>query len=260
VNDLTRLAEPVEAAMRATRAEVLRAWRAVAEPEEFKADGTAVTDLDRTLEKQLAAALLPLDGAYGLVSEESGPLREGNPTWHLDPVDGTANFARRVAVFGSQVALVDGIEPLFAAVYHPLVDEFTWAARGAGTWNEGRRVAMPDRPPKHALIDIDVARSGLFSEHPELVARIRRGCYRVRAMGSVAVHLRDVATGAADAYLGSRKKVSPMHDMAPGVLLVREAGGAVSDGAGCDPLVERRRLVAGSPRVHDWLCELIASA
>lgn len=257
MNDLTRLAGPVEDAMRATRSHVLRAWGETAGPTQFKDDGTAVTDLDTALEKQLAEVLLALDPGFGLYSEEAGLMRKGSPTWHLDPVDGTANFARRVAAFGSQVALVDGSEPLFAAIYHPLVDDFTWAAQGAGTWNEGRRVELHSREPKHALVHVDIARSGLFMEQPDLIARIRRGCYRTRALGSVAIHLRDVATGAADAYLGGRTKTSPLHDMAPGVLLVREAGGVVSDGAGGDPLAARKRLVAGSRAVHDWLCGLL---
>lgn len=260
MNDPTLLAAPVEAAMRATRALVLRAWREPAGRTRFKQDGTAVTRLDTALERELAAALLPLDERFGLFSEEAGLLRNGRPTWHLDPLDGTANFARRVAVFGSQVALVDGAEPLFAAVYDPLTDDFTWAARGAGSWREGRRLQASARPPRHALVDLDIARSGIFREQPDLVARVRRGCYRVRALGSVAIHLRDVAAGAADAYLGGRKRTSPLHDLAPGVLLVREAGGVVSDGAGGDPLVERRRIVAGSAAVHDWLCELVATA
>ncbi len=255
--DLQALVDPVEAALRATRAKVLAAYRSEAAPERFKDDGSAVTDLDFELERDLAEALLPLDAAWGLRGEESGWIREGEPAWHLDPVDGTANFARRIGVFGSQLALVDGKDVLFAAVYDPLIDEFTWAGRGLGTWHEGTRVRMPDRPPERAIIHVDISSSGLFQEHPDLLMTLRQGSYKTRAMGSVAIHLRDVALGRADGYLGGRRHVTPLHDLAPGVLLIRESGGIVSDGEGKDAMDERRVLVAGSPQVHDWLCGLL---
>ncbi len=253
MTDYAALATPVEKALRGTRAQVLEAYRAIADPERFKDDGSSVTDLDLALEAVLAEALMPLDASYGMHGEESGTMREGSPTWHLDPVDGTANFARRIGVFGSQLVLMDGKEPLFAAVYEPLLDEYTWAAKGAGTWHEGRRVTMPDRPSKHAVLYMDISRSGLFHERRELLMDVRRSVYKVRSMGSVAIHMRDVAIGAADGYLGGRRHVTPLHDLGPGTLLIREAGGLVTDEHGVDALEERRVVIAGSPQVHGWL-------
>ncbi|MDA1195452.1 MAG: hypothetical protein O2894_09745 [Planctomycetota bacterium] len=253
------LAAPIERALRATRARVLEAYRALPAPARFKDDGSAITDLDLALEKVLAADLMPLDPSFGVHGEESGVLRAGSPTWHLDPVDGTANFARRVGAFGSQLVLMDGLEPRFAAVYEPLLDLFTWAAEGAGTWHEGRRVTLPDRPPKHAMLTVDIARSGLFHERPDLLLAVRRGCYKVRALGSIAVHMRDVAIGATDGYLGGRRHVTQLHDLGPGTLLIREAGGFVTDEAGADALLERRIVVAGGPQVHAWLCGLVSN-
>ena len=260
MKDLAALAPPVERALRATRAKVLAAYRSKADPERFKDDGSAVTDLDLELERDLAAALMDLEPSWGVQGEESGTMRPGSPTWHLDPVDGTANFARRIGVFGSQLALVDGDEPLFAAVYEPLLDEFTWAAAGCGTWHEGRRMHLPDRESAHGVVYVDVSKSGLFAEHPTLIMDLRRGVYKVRALGTVAIHLRDVAIGAADAYLGGRRRSSPVHDVAPGTLLVREAGGRVTDAAGEDAMRERRVIVAAAPRLHAWLTALLESA
>lgn len=257
--DFARFAPAVEVAMRATHAPALAAYRSAPAPARFKDDGTAITDLDLLLERDLARALLPLDEAFGLVSEEAGEMRKGSPTWHLDPVDGTANFARRIGIFGSQVVLLEGAEPLFAAIYEPLADIFTWAARGAGTWREGQRIQIPQREPKKAVVMFDISRRGLLQDHPGLITAIRQGCYRARAMGSIAIQLRDVATGNADGFLGGRPYQSPLHDMAPGTLLIREAGGIVSDSRGGDPLIERKTMVAGAPPIHDWLCELLAS-
>ena len=258
MTDPASLAAPVEAALRATRQTVLDAYRAVADPERFKDDGSAVTDLDLALEAQLGEALMPLDETFGLHGEESGLMREGSPTWHLDPVDGTANFSRRIGLFGSQLVLMDGDDPLFAAVYEPLLDEYTWAAKGAGTWHEGRRVTMPDRPRKHSVLYMDISRSGLFEEQRSLIMAIRRGVYKTRSLGSVAIHMRDVAMGAADGYLGGRRYRTPLHDLGPGTLLIREAGGLVTDEHGVDALKERQVVIAAAPQLHAWLTEAIA--
>ena len=86
----------------------------------------------------------------------------------------------------------------------------------------------------------------------------RRACYKVRAIGSIAIHLRDVAIGAADGYLGGRRHVTPLHDLGPGTLLVREAGGLVTDEKGADALVERRVVLVGASQVHGWLSELVS--
>lgn len=253
------LAIPMEAALRGTRAHVLEAYGRERGGTQWKTDGSAVTALDLALEAQLTEILLALDPSFGLRSEESAWVRKGTPTWYLDPVDGTSNFARRLSLFGSQVALVDGVEPLFAAVYEPLTDVFTWAAKGAGCWHQGRRIEMPARPPEHAIVTLDVSSEGLFAQRPALIGTIRQGCYKVRAFGSIAIHLRDVAIGATDGYVGGRPFSSHLHDLAPGTLLIREAGGIVSDGRGSDALIERKQVIAASPQVHDWLGALLVA-
>ena len=108
-----------------------------------------------------------------------------------------------------------------------------------------------------ARVVLDLSEDGLFMEDPDLVRRVRMACYRVRALGSAAIHFREIASGILDAYLGGRGTPTPLHDLGPGLLLVREAGGRDSDGAGGDPLVSQHVVVAGAPRVHDGLVALL---
>ena len=257
MSDYAALAKPVGAALRALRPMVLEAFAKAPDPERRKDDGSSITALDTALEEVLATSLLALDTTFGLRSEEAGWMREGRPTWHLDPLDGTANFERRLPLFASQVALMDGERPLFAAIYDPLADDLAWAAAGAGAWREGRRLTMPDRTLDEARVVLDLSEDGLFMEDPDLVRRVRMACYRVRALGSAAIHFREIASGILDAYLGGRGTPTPLHDLGPGLLLVREAGGRDSDGAGGDPLVSQHVVVAGAPRVHDGLVALL---
>lgn len=249
-------AAAVEAALRATRPVVLEAF-AQLPTSRRKADGSLVTDLDEALERTLAHALLELDPGWGVVGEESGELRRGTPTWHLDPVDGTSNLARRSPLFASQLVLLDGITPLFGAVYEPLRDDYTWAVAGGGAWREGRRLAVADPAPRDAMVYADVSNTGPFVERPGLVAAMRRAFYKLRLLGSIALHLRDVAAGVADGYVSARGFPTAYHDLGPGLLLCREAGAVDSDGAGRDPLRTREPIVVGTPRVHERLCAVL---
>jgi myo-inositol-1(or 4)-monophosphatase len=260
VSGYGRLAAPVGEALRALRAQVVEAFRAPPDAERYKDDGSAITDLDTALEARLAEALLALEPSFGLLSEEAGRLREGTPVWHLDPLDGTANFQRRMGIFGCQVVLMDGATPLFGAIYEPLADDLAWAARGEGAWREGRRLALPERAVAEARVFLDLSESGPFMDDPDLVRRVRAGCYRVRALGSAAIHFRDVASGTMDGYLGGRTSMTALHDLGPGLLLIREAGGVTSNGQGGDPLVTRRLVVTGARPTHDWLVGLLGPA
>ncbi len=244
--DHTQVLAPIERALRGLRGQIIDAFRAPAAPAERKADGSAVTELDRRLERALAQVLLDLDPAFGVRGEESGVWREGNPTWHLDPLDGTANFSFRVGCFGSQLALVDGTTPLFAAVYEPLRDDLVWAAKGQGCYFEDRRVQITGAAPKDALAYADLPSTGRFARDPAALARVRDAVYKLRSLGTIALQLRDVAVGVAAGFVGVREGRSPLHDLAPGVLLIREAGGQALDAEGGDPLVSRSSLVAGT--------------
>ncbi len=259
MNDFAAFAPPIEAALRSLRPEVLAAFAAPPSPERRKVDGSPVTSLDLLLEARLSDALLALEPSFGVRGEESGVLREGRPMWHVDPLDGTANFERRLPLFASQLVLMDGATPLFAAVYEPFGDTVAWAARGAGAWIADRKLEVPDRALADAHVAIDIADDGLFMARPDLVSRIRAACYRVRSFGSSAIHFRGVATGGLGAFVGGRAEPTALHDLGPGLLLIREAGGVTTDGAGGDPLVTRHVVIAASPRCHDALVALLST-
>jgi myo-inositol-1(or 4)-monophosphatase len=255
--DVEALVPELERTFRGVRDVARSAFRAAPSRPGRKEDGTVVTALDHELESRLAAALLALDDDWGVVGEEGGTLRAGNPAWHLDALDGTLNFSRRIPLFVCQAALVDGDEPLLAVIYDPLRDVFAWAARDRGAWEEGSRLRVSRRPVEEALLLVDVARSGAFVQRPDLLPKLRRGVFRVRALGCAGLHLLSVAAGRADAFFGSRGRPSPLYDVAPGVLFIQEAGGLVTSGEGGPPLQDRRTLLAAHPDLHAALQTLL---
>lgn len=255
--DVSHLAAPLERALRALRPLVQEVWDAPPGAFERKADRTVVTELDRQLEDRLAEALLALDPTFGFVGEEGGERRPGRPTWYVDPLDGTLNFSRRLPWFAMQAALVDGDQPILAAIYEPLPDDFAWAARGVGAFRQGRPIRVATRPLEDALLFLDLPRRGRLVREPDLLPPLRRAVYRARAVGTIALMLRDVACGAADAFYGSRDSGVALHDLAPGLLLVREAGGVVTDERGGDVWKTRTSLLAAAPETHRALLPLV---
>lgn len=255
--DVAGLIPELERSFRGVRDLVLQAFRAAPGRPGRKADGTVVTSLDHALEDRLSAALLGLDSDWGVQGEEGGVLREGTPTWYLDALDGTLNFSRRIPLFVCQAALVDGHDPLVAVMYDPLRDLFAWAAKGYGAWEEGDRLAVSRRPLEDALLLVDIARSGALVHRPDLLSRLRRNVFRVRSFGCAGLHLLSVASGRADAFYGARRRPSPMHDVAPGVLFIQEAGGRVTSGEGEPPLADRRTLLAAHHDLHGALHTLV---
>ena len=253
------LAAPVGAALRAARSRIAAVFERPEATARTKADGSTVTDLDVELERSIGEALLAIEPTFGLRGEEGALVREGNPVWVLDPLDGTANFARRVPTFAVQVVLMDGDTPRFAAIYEPLRDDLAWAAEGAGTWLEGERVSVADTPVGREMICVDVSDSGLFVDRPALLPSIRRAVFKVRAMGSIGIHLRDVGIGRMDGFVGGRGTPSKIHDVGPGTLLVREAGGVVTNAEGGDAIDDPRSMVAAAPRLHERLMALLAT-
>ncbi|MFV1958429.1 MAG: inositol monophosphatase [Planctomycetota bacterium] len=251
----------VEAAFRAVRAPILEVFASPPVPVEHKDDGTVVTDLDRRLEERLAEALLALDPAFGLVGEEGGLRREGDPVWHLDPLDGTLNFTRRLPLFAVQTVLVEeGRVPLFAAIYDPLADVFGWAGRGEGAWWGGERLAVSRRGRDRALLVLDLARGGRFVTEEGFLARLRRAVYRARALGCVALDLAAVARAQAEGFVSTRRGRTPVHDFGPGLLFVREAGGLVTTFEGADPFDGCTSLLAAPPAIHADLLEVVGGA
>lgn len=251
--DVYALQPEVERVFRGVRDRVRDVYARPPRRADRKEDGTLVTRLDRELDEWLGSELLDLHPDWGLVTEESGEVRAGTPTWHLDPLDGTLNFTRRLPLFVCQAALLDGTDPLFAAIYDPLHDVFAWAGKGAGTWRNGARLAVADRQIGEAVVFVDIARGGSFVTRPETLAELRRSVFRVRALGCVGMNLLSVASGTADAFLGTRRNLSQLHDVAPGVLCVREAGGLATRVDGGDALVEPRSMLAAHPDLHAQL-------
>jgi myo-inositol-1(or 4)-monophosphatase len=211
-----------------------------------KAPGDWVTRFDREVEEDLREALrngLP-EGRF--VGEESGGELTGEPTWLVDPIDGTANFARGYPQYAVSIALCMGREPVLGVIVDASRDEVFTAAAGLGAWLNGRRISCAGaRLPVQCLVSTVFPKpdAPFMDDYLGEFGRVLKTFGQVRRSGAMALELAYVAAGRADAFW---ERGMGAWDAAAGAVLLREAGAVMHAMDGL-PLLESRMLVAGSP-------------
>jgi myo-inositol-1(or 4)-monophosphatase len=226
---------------------------------EVKAASDFVSHVDREAEALVRRALAPL-GAATFVGEEGSPDDRPGPglTIVCDPLDGTTNFLHGFPAYAVSIAaLVDGV--LAAGVIVDVArDETFTALRDGGAALDGRpiRVSGIDDPAR-ALVGTGAPfrKQDQLSIYLEQLPRILAVTSGIRRAGSAALDLAHVAAGRFECFWELR--LAPW-DIAAGLLLVREAGGTVTDFAGVDAPVAHTGIVAGNPAMHAWLLKTLA--
>lgn len=225
----------------------------------LKASRDFVTAIDRDAEALIAEILLAAEPQSGLVGEESSPaVQSRGLVWVVDPLDGTTNFLHGYPQWAVSIgAAVDGAL-VAGVVLHVPQDRCCHAALGAGAWVGDERLRVsPIDDPAFALIGTgfpfkDVTQLDAYVRQFSRIAATTSG---MRRAGSAALDLADVAAGR---FEGFWEQMLAPWDVAAGTVLIREAGGVVTDFAGQDVGVAHTSVVAGSPRMHAWLMEQIA--
>jgi myo-inositol-1(or 4)-monophosphatase len=202
-----------------------------------------------------------------MLLEEAGEI-EGNPAkprWIVDPLDGTTNFLHGVPHFAISIAVEErrpgaGTEISHALVYQPLTDESFWAEKGRGAWLHDARLRVSARRDLNESVigsGIPHCGRGDAARWAKIYAAVGPQVAGVRRFGSAALDLAWVAAGRMDGFW--EDDLDPW-DTAAGVLLVKEAGGFVTDYRGSDQSSQRREYVAGSAAIHSKLQKLVAGA
>ncbi len=213
-----------------------------------------VTEVDRTAERLIARVLLAAEPGSRIVGEELSPdlVREGL-VWIVDPLDGTTNFLHDFPAFAVSVAAaVDG--ELEAGVVVDVPRQAVYAAaRGGGAWEGDRQLSVSTiADPELALIGtgFPFKQTGQIGEYGAQFARVAARTSGIRRPGAAALDLANVAAGRFDGFWELQLSA---WDIAAGLLLVREAGGVVTDVTGRHVGAEHTGLVAGNPAMHAWL-------
>src|SRR6266853_321279 len=221
-----------------------------------------VSTADLRAERTLKTELLRARPGYGLLLEEGGATEGTDPNhrWIVDPLDGTTNFLHGIPHFAISIALERDGEIIAGLVYEPTRDEMFWAEKGIGAYLNDRRLRVSARRQLgEALIGTGIPFVGR-GDHPAYLATlagVMGATSGVRRMGAAALDLAYVAAGRYDGFW--EFGLSPW-DIAAGILLVREAGGYISDMAGSHDMMTSGDVLAANAHLHLPLAALIKEA
>jgi myo-inositol-1(or 4)-monophosphatase len=221
-----------------------------------------VSAADLRVERIIGEELARARPQFGFKMEESGKRPGGDPDswWLVDPIDGTTNFIHGVPHFAVSIACEHKGDILAGIVYQPLTDELFWAEKGLGAYLNNRRLRVTGR---QILGDALIATGLPFRGNPKhadymaTLAAVIPEVAGVRRFGAAALDLAWVAAGRFDAYW---EFALSAWDIAAGILLVREAGGSVSELDGAPSVLETGNVLAATPGIEGALASLIAKA
>jgi myo-inositol-1(or 4)-monophosphatase len=254
--------DAVEAVARAGARELMRHWRALdpAEVDE-KAANDLVSAADRAAEAAILAAIRARFPDHAVLSEEAGlaPGADGAPTWMVDPLDGTTNFVAGMAHFAVSVAVAVAGEPVLGVVLDPAKGDLFRAASGRGSWWNGRPCRIGHRPGLPGALlatGFPFRAHQLLDPYLAIFRDVFLRCRAVRRTGSAALDLAYTAAGVFDGFF--EFQLSPW-DVAAGAVLVREAGGVITDMDGGAAVLQSGNVVSGPAGLHHELLEVIRS-
>lgn len=228
-----------------------------------------VSKADQAAERILWDELRAVRPGYGFLLEEGGdiPGEDGKPRFIIDPLDGTSNFLHGIPHFAISIAVqeprLDGKgwgDVTAAVVYQPITDETFWAEKNSGAWLQDRRLRVSSR--RHldeCLIATGIPFSGRgdSAEWTRIYGTLAPEVAGIRRFGAASLDLAWLAAGRFDGFWES--SLAPW-DTAAGCLLVREAGGFITDWRGRSQPICDAEVVAGNDVVHSRLHKIIAAA
>jgi myo-inositol-1(or 4)-monophosphatase len=220
-----------------------------------------VSNADKNAERTLYQGLSKARPEYGFLLEEGGdiPGEPGAPRWIVDPLDGTTNFLHGIPHFAISIAVEDAGEITAALIYQPLTDESYWAEKGQGAYLGEKRLRVSGRRALNEAVfatGIPFMGHGDTAAYSAILANIMPKVAGVRRFGSAALDLAWLAAGRYDGFweAGLQK-----WDIAAGLLLVREAGGLITDYRGGQDMMESGDVIAGNQALHSELHKMVAT-
>ena len=229
----------------------------------LKGPGDYVSQADRKAEEIIYAELSRARPGYSFLMEERGVVEgdDGQHRWIVDPLDGTTNFLHAIPIFAVSIALEREGELVTGLIYNPVSQETFAAERGKGAYlNERRRLRVAARTELSAsVIGTGIPHSGrpeheLFLKELPVLMDTAAG---VRRFGAASLDLAWTAAGRLDGFWERNLRA---WDVAAGIIILREAGGFVTDADGKDKMLETGSIVAGNEAIHRQLLKLVRTA
>lgn len=224
-----------------------------------KGRGNVVTEVDLAVEQLLLERLAKEFPACDLLSEETSPKGRSPAeySWIIDPIDGTKNFSQGIPIFAINIALVRETEVVFGLTYDPNRTELFAAEAGKGAWLNGQPIHVSSKSKvEECLVGSDMGYDNQRAQYLlEFLTSLWPGVQSLRIIGSAALGLAYLAAGRLDVYIHHALST---WDIAPGILLVKEAGGVITERDGSPASLQMEGLVAANAAAHADLLRLAA--
>ena len=224
---------------------------------ESKSIGDFVTNADIKVEKSLLETLKYYYPNYTYITEESGIIEGESDTIIIDPIDGTSNFIHGIPHVGIIIAKMTNNEITDGIVYNPILNEFFWSSKGKGSWCNDKRLRVSNRSNlTDCLIGTGLPwGKRIYDDYLTEIDVILKATAGIRRLGSAGLDLAYVASGKLDGFW---EKDINLWDISSGVLLVKEAGGKISNVEGNKWYPECRDVLASNSKIHNILIEKLS--
>jgi myo-inositol-1(or 4)-monophosphatase len=225
----------------------------------LKGPGDFVTNCDKKVEKILIDELLKAKPSYSILSEEIGEINNDDSfKWIIDPIDGTSNFLHGVPHFAISVGLEHNKEIICGIIYDPIKDEMFTAEKGNGSYMNNQRMRVSSRSkledcmiftggPKRDAKNRELALKEYYKFSIKVLTPIRK-------LGSASLDMAYVAAGRCDGFL---QRNLNYWDVAAGIILVKEAGGFVTDFNGENEYIQNKTILATNAKINEEMIEVL---
>lgn len=224
-----------------------------------KGPGDFVTASDKKVEKILIDELQKARPNYSILSEEIGEIKNDEEfRWIIDPIDGTANFMHGIPHFAISIGLEKNKEIICGIIYDPIKDEIFAAEKGNGAYVNNQRIRVSARSklkdcmiftggPKNDAEEKDI----ILKEYQKFSSKV---LIPIRKLGSASLDMAYVAAGRCDGFW---QRNLQYWDIAAGIILVKEAGGYVTDFKGNADYIEKKTVLATNSRINEEMIEVL---
>ena len=225
----------------------------------LKGPGDFVTNCDKKVEKILIDELLKARPSYSILSEEIGEINNDDSfKWIIDPIDGTFNFLHGVPHFAISVGLEHNKEIICGIIYDPIKDEMFTAEKGNGSYLNNQRMRVSSRSkledcmiftggPKRDAKNRELALKEYYKFSIKVLTPIRK-------LGSASLDMAYVAAGRCDGFW---QRNLNYWDIAAGIILVKEAGGFVTDFNGENEYIQNKTILATNAKINKEMIEIL---
>jgi myo-inositol-1(or 4)-monophosphatase len=223
---------------------------------EVKDDSSIVTVADKQSEEMIKKIILGEFPDHCILGEESGMTdNDSDFVWHVDPVDGTRNFANGIPIFAVSIALEKAGEIILGVVYNPVTNRMFYGEKGNGVWLNGRQVFVSNQDDSQGMLTICAGREkGDLELKFELLHKGSEFVRSVRSFGCAALEFAYLASGGTEALILLGLNT---YDFAAGIFLVQEAGGKVTNMDGSNWVFPGNRFLASNGVFHENLLKNI---